>query len=242
MLEMRNGSWKLFQLFGVTVWLHWSWFAVAAFFLFLPGTIFSENLTVGIFAYLGLFAIVLTHEFGHALACRSVGGKADTIMLWPLGGIAFVDPPQRPGAVLWSIAAGPLVNVVLVPILFGMLVGASYLARASYAGEVIAEIVFWLNQINFVLLVFNMLPIYPLDGGQILQAILWFFIGRTKSLKISSGIGLFVAIVGGVLCLLSGMIWLFILAVFIGFQAYRGWQVAQYLAMHENMRNPWNKP
>ena len=56
------------------------------------------------------------HEFGHALACRQVGGKANQIMLWPLGGVAYVSPPQRPGAMLWSIAAGPLVNVVLVPV------------------------------------------------------------------------------------------------------------------------------
>ena len=65
--------------------------------------------------YLTLFLIVLTHEFGHALACRSVGGQANQIVLWPFGGVAYVSPPQRPGAVLWSIVAGPLVNVVLVP-------------------------------------------------------------------------------------------------------------------------------
>ena len=67
--------------------------------------------------YLALFVIVLLHEFGHALACRQVGGTADRIMLWPLGGVAFVNPPQRPGATLWSLAAGPLVNVALLPIL-----------------------------------------------------------------------------------------------------------------------------
>ena len=69
--------------------------------------------------YLALFAIVLLHEFGHALACRQVGGRAEQIVLWPLGGVAYVDPPQRPGATLWSIAAGPLVNVVLAPLLIG---------------------------------------------------------------------------------------------------------------------------
>src|SRR6478609_5525926 len=67
--------------------------------------------------YVSLFLIVLMHEFGHSLACRSVGGKADQIVLWPLGGVAYVNPPQRPGATLWSIAAGPLVNVLLAPML-----------------------------------------------------------------------------------------------------------------------------
>ena len=49
----------------------------------------------------------MLHEFGHALACRQVGGQADLIVLWPLGGVAYVNPPPRPGALLWSIAAGP---------------------------------------------------------------------------------------------------------------------------------------
>ena len=66
--------------------------------------------------YLALFVIVLVHEFGHALACRQVGGQANQIVLWPLGGVAYVAPPPRPGATLWSIAAGPLVNVVLAPV------------------------------------------------------------------------------------------------------------------------------
>ena len=65
---------------------------------------------------------MLLHEFGHALACRQVGGVANRIVLWPLGGIAYVNPPPRPGAVLWSIAAGPLVNVALVPITLGLYV------------------------------------------------------------------------------------------------------------------------
>src|SRR6478672_1278221 len=67
--------------------------------------------------YLALFLIVTLHEFGHAMACRQVGGTANQIVLWPLGGVAYVDPPPRPGATLWSIAAGPLVNVVLMPLL-----------------------------------------------------------------------------------------------------------------------------
>ena len=74
--------------------------------------------------YLALFLIVLTHEFGHQLACRSVGGKTHDIVLWLLGGVAYVSPPQRPGAQLWSIAAGPLVNVALIPV-FSVLVSVS---------------------------------------------------------------------------------------------------------------------
>src|SRR6202035_248478 len=70
--------------------------------------------------YLALFLIVMIHEFGHALACRQVGGTANQIVLWPLGGVAYVDPPPRPGAMLWSIAAGPLVNVALLPVFWSL--------------------------------------------------------------------------------------------------------------------------
>src|SRR5207237_9655011 len=100
----------------IMVLLHFSWFIVAVLFV----TSFSrryESPFWGLLEYLALFCIVLMHEFGHALACRQVGGVADRIVLWPLGGIAFVNPPPRPGAYLWSIAAGPLVNVALIPII-----------------------------------------------------------------------------------------------------------------------------
>ena len=111
-----GGTIRLFKFSGVQVYLHFSWFIVAAWQL----TQRLNNYQSPIFAayeYVALFGIVLLHEFGHALACRQTGGSADRIVLWPLGGIAFVNPPRRPGAVLWSIAAGPLVNVALVPVL-----------------------------------------------------------------------------------------------------------------------------
>src|SRR6201999_2842673 len=110
-----KGAFPIFRLAGIRVYLHFTWFIVAA----LEVVRFAgryRNPTWAAFEYLALFAIVLAHEFGHALACRQTGGQADTIVLWPLGGIAFVRPPPRPSAYLWSIAAGPLVNVVLFPV------------------------------------------------------------------------------------------------------------------------------
>src|SRR5271169_77741 len=116
MFPTRQGSIRLFQLFGITVYLHWMWFLIAAYEISNPQQRYSSHLWNAL-EYLSLFAIVTMHEFGHALACRSVGGRAEQIVLWPFGGVAYVDPPPRPGAVLWSLAAGPLVNVVLAPIL-----------------------------------------------------------------------------------------------------------------------------
>lgn len=112
-----QGAFRLFRVAGIDVLLHWSWFVVAIIEIQGRRRSYSSPLW-NVLEYLALFLIVLTHEFGHALACRQVGGKADRILLWPFGGVAYVNPPQRPGATLWSIAAGPLVNVVLLPVLF----------------------------------------------------------------------------------------------------------------------------
>src|SRR4030081_3134121 len=117
MPSSRQGSIRLFHFSGIDVFLHWSWFLVAAYEIQNRSGRYS-SITWNIAEYLALFLIVTLHEFGHALACRQVGGKANQIVLWPLGGVAYVDPPPRPGATLWSIAAGPLVSVALVPVLW----------------------------------------------------------------------------------------------------------------------------
>ncbi len=229
MMPQRQGSLHLFTLFGIDVFIHWTWFVVAYFFYNSRG-IFGEG-WLFIITYGGLFGIVLMHEFGHALACRSVGGRAKEIVLWPLGGVAYVEPPQRPGAVLWSIIAGPLVNVVLVPITFAVLLAAGpWLPAGSPWLRVIETFAY----INLVLLVFNMLPIYPLDGGQTLWAILWFFLGRGKGLKVASTIGLCIAVFVIVLLVVSGSVlkgnfMLFLIALFVAWQAWQGRQAAELM-------------
>jgi Zn-dependent protease len=184
--------------------------------------------------YLALFCIVLMHEFGHSLACRSVGGRADQIVLWPLGGVAYVDPPSRAGATLWSIAAGPLVNVALFPILSG----ATLLARMqhwSLTDPNVYQFITTIWMINAVLLGFNLLPIYPLDGGQILRSLLWFAVGRARSLMIASTIGLIaiVLFVAFAFSTLRNDPWLIVLAVFALFQCWNGLQQARALARIE---------
>src|SRR5881409_2805059 len=155
MTSMRQGSIHLFRIAGFDVFLHWSWFLVAAFEICGRTRTYS-SLSWNILEYLALFSIVLLHEFGHALACRQVGGVANRIVLWPLGGIAFVNPPRRPGAYLWSISAGPLVNVALIPILAvaGNLVSQS---ENSLAPTDAYRFITDLRYINFWLLIFNML-------------------------------------------------------------------------------------
>jgi len=169
-MNIRQGSFRLFRFAGIDVFLHWSWFLVAAYEI-QSGSARYSSMTWNVFEYLALFLIVMIHEFGHALACRQVGGTSNQIVLWPLGGVAYVNPPPRPGATLWSIAAGPLVNVALVPVLFGL----SSLGRSAGWPETMPDayaLLHTISLINLGLLIFNMLPIYPLDGGQILRSLL----------------------------------------------------------------------
>jgi Zn-dependent protease len=178
---------------------------------------------------LALFAIVLLHEFGHALACRQVGGQANQIVLWPLGGVAYVAPPPRPGPTLWSITAGPLVNVALVPVLSLLWVFSHSLGwGATMPGAYAFIKAVWAT--NLVLLIFNMLPIYPLDGGQILQSLLWFVLGRARSLMVATIIG-FIGVAGLIVfAFLAHDRWLGFLCVFIVVLCWRGLMQARVLA------------
>jgi Zn-dependent protease len=228
MPSARQGSIPLFHAAGVNVYLHWSWFLVAAYEISdRKGTYSSVGWNIA--EYLALFVIVLLHEFGHALACRQVGGTANQIVLWPLGGVAYVDPPQRPGATLWSIVAGPLVNVALLPVLYalGMLSRSAGWAAAMPDFHAFLRTIFF---INLSLLVFNILPIYPLDGGQILRSLLWFAVGRARSLMAATIIGFFGAAGFVALAVWMRSIWFAILAVFMLTNCWRGWKQAQALS------------
>jgi Zn-dependent protease len=233
MARPTDGSFRLFRLAGIEVYLHWSWLVVA--FLEIQWRAPYYHFVAGpILEYLSLFGIVLLHEFGHALACRSVGGVANFIVLWPLGGIAYVSPPPRPGALLWSIAAGPLVNLALVPVTGGLYALAVVLGWPDSHPD-LSNFLLVLAVINVGLLLFNLVPVYPLDGGQILQALLWFFIGRVRSLMVVTVIGM---VVGGAVLLaalgLWGMhgadVWLALIAVFVVYSAAVGFRQARLLA------------
>jgi Zn-dependent protease len=224
MLPTHQGSFRLFRLFGVDVFLHWSWFLVAYYEISTRGDRYS-SITWNILEYLALFLIVTMHEFGHSLACRSVGGQANRIVLWPLGGVAYVAPPQRPGATLWSIAAGPLVNVALVPV---FLVAKPLVA--AYGSPDLLHLIRNLSFINAGLLIFNLLPIYPLDGGQILRSLLWFLFGRARSLMAATIIG-FIGVAGLIalaIWMRSG--WFGVLCLFILVNCWSGLLHARVLA------------
>lgn len=235
------GGIKLFQAFGIDVYLHWAW-AIVAYYFYEQGRSSYHNPAWAMAEVLALFGIVLIHEFGHALACRSVGGKAEHIMLWPLGGVAFVQPPFRPGAMLWSIVAGPLVNVVLIPVTLVAYFAISNDASVDHlllqvgSPNDLTNFLATLVLINFALLIFNMLPIYPLDGGKIVWSVLWFFIGPARSLTFAAYLGLLGVAAGGTYALIQGDWWLILIAAFAAWQCKRGIDEAKLLKYHEAVK------
>ena len=228
MPSARQGSIHLFRFSRINVFLHWSWFLVAAYEISNRKGNYS-SVTWNVLEYLALFLIVTLHEFGHALACRQVGGTADTIVLWPLGGVAYVNPPPRPGATLWSIAAGPLVNVALVPIFYVIgTLGRS--AGWAQSAPNLDTLIGWLAFVNALLLKFNILPIYPLDGGQILRSLLWFVLGRARSLMVATVIGVLGAAGFIVVAFRAQSVWLGAISVFILMNCWSGLQHARALS------------
>lgn len=210
------------------MFLHWSWFVVAVYEVQVRTTQYRSPVW-NVVEYLALFAIVTLHEFGHSLACRQVGGTANQVVLWPLGGLAYVNPPQRPGATLWSSAAGPLVNVVLVPTLIGLAFLGRFVGLAATmpdASRLLRAVTF----MNLGLLIFNLLPVYPMDGGQILRSLLWFPLGRARSLTAATVVG-FLGVLGlFAVAVAIGSPWIGVVAAFLGLSCWRGFQQARALS------------
>jgi Zn-dependent protease len=167
-----------------------------------------------------------------------VGGRADLIVLWPLGGIAFVAPPERPGAVLWSIAAGPLVNVALLVPTWGLVLLSGANGWADTSPD-LDRFLYFMAMINLLLLAFNMIPAYPLDGGQVLMALLWFQVGRWSALLAASVVGIAFAallMLAGLACIiadpLTGGLVAF-MAVFAGLRSLAAYQAARHFLRME---------
>lgn len=181
-----------------------------------------------------LFVLVLLHEYGHCFACRMVGGSADRILMWPLGGLASCHPPHDWRSSLITTAGGPAVNAALLPVLGGAMwalagLGAVFfnpfepqnvLVSLRYRDGTLSYwlvALWWAYYLNLILLAFNVLvPMYPMDGGRMLQEILWRRIGYRRATSIAATVGLAVAGVMFVVAMTGGETTLLAIALFGG--------------------------
>ena len=191
-----GGSFKIGRAFGIDVKVHWSFFLLLAFFGYLAfsdsGSLVDALVTISI--VVALFFCVLLHEYGHALVALRLGSEVQDITLLPIGGLARMKAlPERPIDEVKVAVAGPLVNVVLAPIFFGLalLFGGRLAVPPDILSGVgsLSEAFVALGTINVALVVFNMIPAFPMDGGRVLRGLLATRLGPVRATDISSTIG-----------------------------------------------------
>jgi Zn-dependent protease len=202
-----RGSLGLGKLSGIDVFVHWSLWALLLVvgIVTFASTQDAKSVFLGTIAIVMLFGCVVLHELGHALAARRFGIPTRDITLLPIGGVARLERlPSEPKQELWIALAGPAVNLALliaVALVGGALLGFDYLALSDSRT---ARACRTLLAFNAIMAVFNLLPIFPMDGGRVLRALLSMRGSAVKATQIAS-------IVGQVLAVGLGLFGVFVL-------------------------------
>jgi Zn-dependent protease len=199
-------SWKLGKLFGIDVYVHWTFLALILFVALrrLDGGISAAVSMAGLL--IAAFACVLLHEFGHALTARRFGIPTLDITLYPIGGVArLARLGEKPWEEFCIAVAGPAVNVGIAAILSGYLVLSQ--RQLNFGLENLQElsgarIALELLAINVWLILFNMLPAFPMDGGRVLRSLLSSQLGRLRATEIAARLGTLFAVAFGIYGLL----------------------------------------
>jgi Zn-dependent protease len=236
---VRRTNFQLARIFGVRVGVGASWFFVLFAFIFLATPYFHEVLggsrttayVVAVASVMSFFASIILHELGHALVARRNGLKVAGIDLWALGGITRISGSvDNPGVEFRVAAAGPAVTlavVVLCLLVGGLATNSRHffdVATGQEGFRVTPALVWlsWLATINVFVLVFNLVPAFPLDGGQIAHALVWWRTGnRTRATRLTGRLGQGFAVLLGALALAmlvggeSYGLWIGVMAVFI---------------------------
>ena len=208
----RSGSIRLFRVFGIRVGVDTSWFLILFLMIYLLSTPFRNTLhSSDTIAYLTtvvsvllLFASIVVHELGHALAARRQGIEVTHIDLYLFGGLTEMGrEPQTPGEDFKISVAGPLATLVVILICLGVddaLVGGHRLVHAIALDSDIQITpvmlaLSWLIPVNVLLLAFNLLPAFPLDGGRIARSIVWRITGdKTRGTMLAARLGQVLAV------------------------------------------------
>lgn len=200
--------WKLGRIAGIDVSLHWT-------LLLLIGWTGLNAPAGGALAQIALtsaiFGCVLLHELGHSLAARQFGIDTSSIVLLPIGGVATLQRmPRSPFQELWIAIAGPMVNAVIA---------ATLLLSMGILHVLVGDVTWfrYLMYANIVLVVFNLLPAFPMDGGRVLRACLAMRKPYVEATANAAKVGKLVAIGLGVLGLLAGQFMLILVAAFVIF-------------------------
>lgn len=219
-------SLRLFTVSGIPVRVHWTFFLLLGWLFFRPLVGGAENAVIeGLLntaLVLAVFCCVVLHEFGHAFAARWFGIRTRDVTLLPIGGVARLERmPIQPMQELVIALAGPMVNVAIVTVLFPLallLPGGRLVLAGAGAGATIGEFVMTLAIVNIVLVVFNMIPAFPMDGGRVLRAILTLGMNRVTATRVAARTGQVIAVLLAIVGLYSSPL-LVLVAIFVFFGA-----------------------
>jgi Zn-dependent protease len=215
---MRS-SLKIASVFGIEVRIH------LTFLLFLVWIWFSyyqvegfSGAVQGVLFVLALFACVLLHEFGHAFAARGFGIATPDITLLPFGGVARLNRiPDTPWQELVVAIAGPLVNVVIAAVLIFVIHTSAGLEQLEYLESPRVELLAKLTTVNVMLVLFNLIPAFPMDGGRVLRALLAMAMPYARATQIAAWIGQGLAVVFAIFGFLGNPMLIFIaFFIFVG--------------------------
>jgi Zn-dependent protease len=230
---------SLGSISGIKIKIHWTFFFLIAWIVFdeLKRGGNTESILFNISFVLAVFLCVVLHELGHALTAKRFGINTKNITLLPIGGMASLDKiPESPKQELFVVIAGPLVNVIIAFLLY-FIVPVEEIFNQSFtdAFEIFASFtfqnfLFYLFIVNVGLVLFNLIPAFPMDGGRILRALLAMKMNRVKATQIAASIGQFIAVIFLLIGLLYNPILIFI-ALFIFIGAYAENQMVQHLAL-----------
>lgn len=225
-------SFHIARIAGIDVRIHALFLLLLAFYGFMFNALGGVAAAVhGVLFISLIFFCVLLHEFGHALAARRYGIHTPDITLLPIGGLARLERmPDKPSEELVVAVCGPLVNVVIALVLLPFrhaAVGPEVLQRFD------GSLVDMLFYANITLVLFNLIPAFPMDGGRVLRALLAMRLDYVRATNIAASIGQTLAFFGGLYGLLHGMPMLALVALFVFFGA-------QSEASHAQMRSVSN--
>ncbi len=185
-------SWKIFEFRGIGVYLHATFLILMAFIGLSHWTAgHSPGKTIeGIGFMLALFTCVVLHEFGHALMAARYGIKTRDITLLPIGGVARLERmPEEPLQELWVALAGPAVNVVIAAGLYAWIRITDGFAPLEQLTVTSGPFLERLMVVNVSLVLFNMLPAFPMDGGRVLRALLATRLEYGRATQIAANVG-----------------------------------------------------
>jgi Zn-dependent protease len=209
-------SWsiKLFTLGGTAVRMHLTFLLLLAW---IAATEWQrggpQNAAHGVLFILVLFACVVLHEFGHIWAARRYGIRTADVTLLPIGGVASMERmPEKPSQEIAVALAGPAVNAAIAFVLLAVLwLDATPLSFGAFQESFLAQVA----AANVVLLVFNLIPAFPMDGGRVLRAVLAIWLGFGPATQVAARIGQGLALVFAALGFIMGNPMLVLIALFI---------------------------